>query len=210
MAQKSSRKQETVPFSTPWMTARYPKISKPDTEGQYADGKFKADGILEEDDIEGVRETLLAAAKQFFPKVPTDEVKLPLKEFFNGRKGETKTSAGWGLTFKSKYRPAVFDAKKKKLPEGAIVGAGSIFRVASQIAHYEKTETETTKNPDGTKTKETVTVYGLNLYLNDTQLKKFVADTAGGSGNAFDEVEGFEYEADEADTDSFDGDATDL
>lgn len=193
--QKSTKKSQAISYITPWLTARYPKISKPDTEGKFADGKFKTDGILEEADVEKARADLYAAGKKLWPNVPEDELRLPLKEFFDGRKDEEKTSAGWGLVLKSQYRPAVFDAKKKKLPDGVVIGGGTIFRVASAIFPWEKSEKQTIVE-NGKKRTETVTAYGVGLRLGDTQVKELVEFTGQGDGAAFDEVEGFEYEND--------------
>ena len=39
-------KTESIPFLTDWFIARYPKVCKADTKGQYADGKFKTDGVF--------------------------------------------------------------------------------------------------------------------------------------------------------------------
>ncbi len=98
MTAKSSKKSQTIPFVTGWLVGRYSHITKPDTEGKFADGKFKTDGILDNQDMaDAVREKLLEAAKTFWPDVPADELRLPLKMFMNGRKGEEQTEAGWGL-----------------------------------------------------------------------------------------------------------------
>lgn len=214
MPQKSAKKSQTIPFITPWFTARYPKISKPDTEGKFADGKFKTDGILDEADVEKVRETLMAAARKFWPDVAEDDLRLPLKEFFDGKKDEEKTSAGWGIVLKSQYKPAVFDAKKKKLPEGVVIGGGSVLRVASAIFPWDKTEKQTVVE-NGKKRVEQVTAYGIGLRLGDTQVKELVVFSGQGDGAAFDEVEGgFEYEGSGDDEgsafDGADGDATAL
>jgi hypothetical protein len=206
---KSAKKSESIAYVTPWFTARYPKISKPDTEGKFADGKFKTDGILDEDDIEAVRKALTAAGKQFFPSVDEDEIRLPLKEFFNGRKDEEKTSAGWGITLKSQYRPAVFDAKKKKLPEGSVIGGGSELRVASAIFPWSKAEKQTIIE-GGKKRTADVTAYGVGLRLGDVQVRKLCISSGQGDGAAFDEVEGFEFDGEGDEGSSQFDSATDL
>ncbi len=92
-----------------------------------------------------------------------------------------------------------------------MVGSGSVFRVASAIFPWSKTETETIVDAKTkTKTKQQVTAYGIGLRLGDTQVKELVENQGSGTGDAFDEVEGYEYEADAGDTNAFDGDATDL
>jgi hypothetical protein len=206
LSEKSAKKSESIPFLTPWFTARYPKISSPDIKGKYADNKFKTDGILDEGDIEKVRATLQAAAEKLHPGI--DDVQLPLKEFFSDK--EKTKSEGWGLVLKSQYKPAVFDAKRKHLPDGVKIGGGSVVRVASAIFPWEKTEKmQIVEN--GKKRTETVTAYGIGLRLGDVQVRELVERQGQGDGSAFDEVEGgFEYESDGSE--QFDGgdDATSL
>lgn len=210
MATKSAKKSEVVNYVTPFFAARYPKISKPDTEGKYADGKFKTDGLfLSDADYEAALAAAQAAAKKLWPNVPVGDVVLPIKEFFNKGEGDAKVSAGMGLTLKSKYRPAVFDARKKKLPENASIGGGSEIRVASAFFSWEKTAEETIVE-NGVKRKEKVTQYGISLRLGDTQVRVLSEGSGQGDGAAFEEVEGFEYDGESADTSSFDNDATKL
>jgi hypothetical protein len=203
-----AKKSEAIPFVTPWMTARFPKISKPDTQGKFADGKFKTDGIVDEDDLPGVEKALNAAAKSFWPDA--DDVSMPLKDFFKDK--EKKELAGRGLTLKSQYKPACFDTKKKKLPDGVQIGGGSEIRVASAIFPWSKTTKMKTKDAKGKVTTEDVTEFGIGLRLGDIQLRKLVVFAGAGDGAAFDEVEegGFEYDGEgDTATKSFD-DASDL
>lgn len=201
MTEKSAKKDETIGFNTPWLVARYPKISAPDLKGKFADGKYKTDSVfLVASDKDAVLAVLKDAAKQLLPGVPFENVNLPLKEFFDGKKDEQKKSAGWGLVFKSKFRPAVFDSKKNKLPESVKIGGGSVIRVASAIFSWEKPD-EVVIVENGVRRKEKTVEYGLSLRLGDVQVRKLVVGSAQGDGSAFDEVEdGFEYEggADEA------------
>ena len=45
----ADKKFKYVPFVTEVMTARYPKLSEPDTKGEYADGKYKTEATADED-----------------------------------------------------------------------------------------------------------------------------------------------------------------
>ncbi len=199
-------KQESIPFVTPWFTARFPKINKPDTKGKFADGKFKTDGTFASDeDLKAVEKALNDAAKHFWPK--EDGVTLPIKNFYASKEDkEAQKVEGRGITLKSKYKPACFDSKKKKLPGAVAIGGGSIIRVASAIFPWSKT----------TKFKgEEVTEYGISLRLGDVQVRKLVEFQAQGDGSAFEEdAEGFEYEGTEEAGSQFGngqfGDATDL
>jgi hypothetical protein len=213
MAKKSQKKSELVKFVSPFGTARFPKLNEPDTDGQYADNKFKTDIVFADADVEKVRAQLVAAAEQLLSDVPVEDRQLPLKEFFR-KKGDDKKgeSEGWGIRTKSTRRPALFDAKKQKLPNGVIVGGGSEIRVAGVLARYESTDKQTVIE-NGKKRTETVTVYGITLYLNEVQVRKLVVNTAG-TGADFDEVEGgFEYTNEGESESAFGGsgdDATDL
>lgn len=203
-------KQETIPFVTPWFTARFPKITAPDTKGKFADGKFKTDGVLEDADYAATEATLRAAAKKLWPDVDASEFVLPVKTFFaNAENKKAGKSEGRGIVLKSKYRPAVFDSKKKALPEGVKIGGGSVIRVASVIFGWSKAEKVKVKGADGKTTIEESVAYGVSLRLGDIQVRKLVESQGQGDGSAFDEDEGgFEYDG-EGDTKSFD-DTTDL
>jgi len=204
-------KSDSIPFVTPWFKARYPKISEPDTKGKFADGKFKTDAILEDTDYVAVEKTLNAAAKKLWPDA--DVVTMPLKTFYaNAEDKKAKKAEGRGLVLKSKYRSAVFDSKKKALPEGVKIGGGSIIRVASAIFPWSKAEKVKIKGADGKFTVEESVEYGISLRLGDVQVRKLVEFQAQGDGSAFDEDEGgFEYEGNADAGDQFDaGSATDL
>jgi hypothetical protein len=216
MAQKSKKKSELIAFNSPWVTARFPKLNKPDTDGPYADGKFKTDCILEYEDIAAVRAEMEAAAKKLLPNVALEDVNLPLKEFKRKKDKDSKekVSDGWGFRAKTQRRPAIFDAKRKRLPQGVVVGAGSILRIAGALKAYEKTSEMIVKQADGSKVKESITEYGLTLYLNKVQVKKLEQGTDWDSADGFDDVEdGFEYDGGDEGSDEFAGnadDATDL
>jgi DNA-directed RNA polymerase len=204
-------KNDSIPFVTPWFKARYPKISEPDTKGKFADGKFKSDGFLEDADYAAVEKALVSAGKKFWPEA--DVVSLPLKEFFaNAEDKKAKKAEGRGFTLKSKYRPAVFDSKKKALPKDVKIGGGSVIRVASAIFPWSKAEKMKIKGADGKMTIEETTAYGVSLRLGDIQVRSLVEHQAQGDGSAFDEDEGgFEYEGTADAGDQFDGNsATDL
>jgi DNA-directed RNA polymerase len=209
---KSAKKSQSIAFVTPWFVARYPKISKPDTKGKFADGKFKTDGVLTDEQYEEVEKAARAAGAKFWPDVPVEELALPLKDFYENKeareKGEVESR---GFTLKSQYKPAIFDSKKKKLPDGVVIGGGSVLRVASAFFPWSKT-TEQIVVEKGKRSKSQVTEYGVGMRLGDVQVKELVEFSGSGDGSAFDEVEdGFEYdgEGDSSRADQFD-DASDL
>lgn len=195
-------KHESIPFLTPWLTARFPKISKPDTKGQYADGKFKTDAVpLDDEGLKVLEKALKDAAKHFWPK--ESDVSLPIMDFYANKEDKAaKKVEARGIRLKSKYKPAVFDSKKKKLPDSVAIGGGSIIRIATAIFPWSK------------KTKfkgEEVEEFGISLRLGDVQVRKLVEFQAQGDGSAFDEdEEGFTYEGSGDEGSEQFGDATDL
>jgi Enterobacter phage Enc34, ssDNA-binding protein len=206
------KKIETIPYVTSWFRARWPKLSKPDTEGTYPDNKFKTDAILlSDEDYAAAEAAFQAAAKKLWPDV--ENVSLPLKPFYDNAedKKAKKNPIGRGFTLKSKKRPAVFDSRKKKLPDSVEIGPGSIIRVAAYIFPWSKTEKVRVKNADGTVTEESETAYGISLRLSDVQVRELVAPSSSGTGAAFDEDdEGFTYDGDDSESagDKFGTDAS--
>ena len=195
MAKKSAKKLETVKFAPPfWGVARFPKLNKPDTEGEYADGKFKTDIVYEDEgELESIRDEMKAAWKKLLPDMPYDEDRTPFKNFTRKKKDGDKVEIiddGYGIRAKSKNRPTVLDAKLQPVPASKIIGGGSVIRISGALAAYASTE----KVKENGKTKS-VEVQGLTLYLNGLQVKKLVSGRD--VSEDFEEEEGFEYEADE-------------
>jgi hypothetical protein len=186
-------KKDVVPYVLPFGIARYPKISQPDTNGKFADNKFKTDIAYDDATMDKIEADLRAIASDMWPDAEPASLYLPIKEVYKDK--EKKQPDGRVVTLKSKYRPAVFDAKKRKLPEGVKIGGGSEIRVASACIPFERKITALVNG----KTSQ-ITQYGITLRLGDTQVRKLVEYAGGGDGSAFDEVEGgFEYDG----TDSF-------
>ena len=195
-------KHDSIPFLTPWLVARFPKISKPDTKGQFADGKFKTDAVPQDEaDLAVIEKALKDAAAHFWPK--ETEVSLPVMDFFANKDDKAaKKVESRGIRLKSKYKPAVFDSKKKKLPDSVSIGGGSVIRIAAAIFPWSK------------KTKfkgQEVEEFGISLRLGDVQVRKLVEFQAQGDGSSFDEdAEGFTYEGSGDEGSEQFGDATDL
>jgi hypothetical protein len=124
----ADKKFKYVPFVTEVMTARYPKLSEPDTKGEYADGKYKTEATADEDYTERFQEEIQKVADAHF--AGKRNVHLPWKE--------TKEGA-IAFNFKSpKKKPQLSDAKGKALKEGTIIRGGSLLRIAGVIAAWEK------------------------------------------------------------------------
>jgi hypothetical protein len=112
-------KRETI--KTPVVTLVYPKITRPDTYGEYADGKFKTSFTIDDPaKAKAFKEKLTAMAKAALPSVK--KPKMPWK---------TDEDSG-EITFRStgsQYRPAVFDGKNNPIPESVGISGGTKARL---------------------------------------------------------------------------------
>jgi hypothetical protein len=158
-----------VKFTTPIGVARYPKISKPDTTGEYADNKYKTDVVFSDEDLKTVTKQITDFAKESYS---ADELKKivgsdgwPIKEAKDKETGEVTTF----VRFKSQRKPVIIDAKRNKIPDNVEVGGGSRVRVGGTLNAYKK---------GGNK--------GVNIYLNAVQVIEL---QQGFNINDFDEVE---------------------
>lgn len=124
----ADKKFKYVPFVTEVVVARYPKLSEPDTKGEYADGKYKTEATADEDYTERFQEQIQKVADANFPG--KRNIHLPWKE--------TKEGA-IAFNFKSpKKKPQLTDAKGKALKAGTIIRGGSLIRIAGVVAAWEK------------------------------------------------------------------------
>ena len=119
-----------IKFVSPFGTAQYPHISSPDTQGKYADNKFKTKLTMPLGDpeaqafiktIEDAATTLGKAAKSMHRPYVTDE------------DANTVT-----FTFKTTYAPGVFDGRNKPIPSSTRIGGGSVLRVMGNLVDFEK------------------------------------------------------------------------
>jgi hypothetical protein len=134
-----------------------------------------------EKSFEKMRAMIEAYAAKHLPDV--DEPKLPFKAEKDKDKKETGTLL---ITASSgeKYKPPMFDAKNKKLPEGLALGGGSRIKLDLSLNVYEMSATNS----------------GVNLYINAVQVLDFVEKGVGKS--QFEEADGFTF--DDKDAGSFD------
>lgn len=110
-------------IATPFGVAIYPHVTKPDTVGKFADGKYKLQ-------IEVSKEDLAKFKADFTAKVGTLQKghKLPWRE----KDGKLI------ITAKSKYAPLVLDTKKQplELEDGEYLSGGSVVRALVEIGTY--------------------------------------------------------------------------
>jgi DNA-directed RNA polymerase len=116
-----------VPFVTEVMTARNPKLSEPDTAGEYADGKYKTEATADPAYTETLQQAILAVAGAYFG---SENVHLPWKETKEG---------SIAFNFKSPTKkPELTDAKGNPIKAGVIIGSRSLIRLTGVIAAWEK------------------------------------------------------------------------
>lgn len=178
-----AKKEKGIRFVTPIGTAVYPKISRPDTSGKFADGKFKTD-IDFGDHTPALIKKVKDAAKEW--GTPDN---FPFREEMKKDESGKKVPTGRILfKFKSKFRPAVFDAKKNAVPEDVTIGGGTQLRIDATLFPYEEGKG------------------GVSLRLGPVQVIELVE--GGDSAANFDEVDGFEYDGEgdnaRSESDAFD------
>jgi len=157
---------ERETFKTGRVVLVYPKVSKPDTYGPKADGKFKtqfqyrtADGSYDAEKTAKVQGWLKSKAKELLPKTKTPKYPWKLDE---------ETSE---ITFRcaSKYRPLVVDSKNTKLPEDVLIGGGTEANLGLALNAF-----------DGR----------LSMYFNEAQILKLVEYQRKERSSSFEAVEG--------------------
>lgn len=124
-------------------TLAYSHINKPDTEGQYADGKYKGTLVLDGDyDLAQLHDGCMEVAKEAFgaklkkiaqPKMPdidgdtkVDKEGNPKEEFAGKRL----------ITAKSKKKPLTIDAKKQPLPSDIWPSFGDVVKMKVTLVPY--------------------------------------------------------------------------
>lgn len=200
MAQAPKKREALPMLISPSGVASFAHLSKPDTEGKYADGKYKVKlklakaGRPDQEKVDAFIEHLNELHATARGKKKTDS---PVHD------GDDKEYEGdhgyWLINFKSKYQPDMRDSKKNKLPKDVEVKGGDIIRVAFVALPYEEG-----KNA------------GISTQLQAVMLIEKRVGGAGNGGDAFEEEEeGYvadaadESEDDDAPAGDDDGDGAD-
>lgn len=156
MAKKKKQTPSKVTFLSPIGIAVHPKLTQPDTTGQYADGKYKTK-LRVSPDAKGLQEYvafLKKSAHELLPGYEEDELKYGFK---------IEDDGNYLFSFKSKFAPAIIDPKNnpinlRKLGPDFRIGGGSKLRIAGVLWPYEG------KDDDG-----------VSQQMNQVQLLKLVA-----------------------------------
>jgi hypothetical protein len=135
---KSPRIKATVgPF-----TFAYPHLTSPDTEGKYADNKYKVDGIAPptSEAMKKAKAVVASALKELgAPK----NAAIPLKQETakNDKTGKREPTGNLMFRTKSQYPPAIVDAKGNPIPEKVLkslkIGPGSEGLLQGYFQSYE-------------------------------------------------------------------------
>lgn len=171
---------QKVKFVSPFGTAQYPHISKPDTVGKFADNKFKTKLVMPAGDpgAQTFKQQIIAAAKEIHG-AKGDKMYMP---FVEDDDANTIT-----FIFKTQYEPTVFDGRNNAINLKKVrIGNGSTLRILGSFVEFEK---------------------GISAQFNQVQVKEL--NGAGSSGfDAIED--GYEYDAAEhADDDSSSSDDSD-
>lgn len=131
--------------------AHYTYLDKPDTEGQYADGKYKITVSFDASDpfVATLRAKIdQLAAEHWGDSIPR-KVNLLLKD-----EEDTPNEAFAGRVFfraKSAKQPAMVDAKNASLPESVRIFSGDLVRVGITLAVYDGAQKGVTAYLDAVK-----------------------------------------------------------
>lgn len=188
----------------------HPYLSKPDTEGQYADNKYKLSGVLDPKSpvAKQAEKTILEALKALGL---TNKAEHPLKkEMAKNDKGKKEATGKLKFSAKSQYAPAIVDASGKPIPAKSLkkmsIGSGSEGLIEGFFTPY--TRTEKIRDADGNV--EEVEITGISFTLTGVQLIKYVAAGAGGASFGAYEGGGFTYSGDDSADEDDDDDDTGL
>jgi len=120
----------------------YPHLTAPDSEGKYADNKYKVDGIAAptSEAMKRAKAVVADAMKQLgAPK----GAMLPLKQETakNEKSGKREPTGNLMFRAKSQYAPAIVDAQGKPIPDKVLknltIGAGSEGLLQGYFQEYE-------------------------------------------------------------------------
>lgn len=133
-----AKANKKLSFITGPMVLRFPKITKPDTKGEYADGKFKTDAIPTTDEgMADLQKKVMDFAVECFGDKKASKVaasdNYPMKS-----KTEKDGEEVEFLRTSTKSRPKVYDAKGKLVRGNINIGGGTIAKLSVTLSMWEK------------------------------------------------------------------------
>jgi hypothetical protein len=194
-------KAPRIPATVGPFVFAYPHLTSPDSEGKFADNKYKVDGICQPGSrgAKSAEAAVKDALKQL--GITPKGAEIPLKkETAKNEKGKREPTGSLMFRCKSQYAPGIADASGKPIPAKALktlkIGAGSEGLLQGYFSSY--TRTEKIKDADGNV--EEVETPGISFTLQGVQLIKLVKGGGAGEANfaAYDGG-GFSYEGGDED-----------
>lgn len=160
-------KRKYVNYTSPKGVASYPRLTSPDTKGEYADNKFKVDVEITKAEYLAEKKKLEAISKEHFGGAELCVTVLKKAD------KEKKLEERYFIRTKSDKMPAFWDASGKvkidpKKDKDFVVRGGSIIKVSGGLFSHKK---------------------GLSLGLNACQIIELAA-----AQNGFEAEEGYSYE----------------
>lgn len=164
---------DKVVHITPRGVAKWPWLRKQDTRFVKDDQVSKFKMSLDLDSASKETEDLIGIIQEFANSVKRGDGRMPW----------TEEDGVMRFKFASAYRPTLFDAKRRPMPDEVDIGSGSEVKVAFQMSDYK---------PSGIAKKG-----GVNLYLKAVQVLTYVPYTGPDAESlGFGEEEGFAPGAD--------------
>ena len=168
-----------IPATVGPFTFAYPHLTSPDSEGKFADNKYKVDGIDEPNSaaMKDARKKFVEACKAL-GVTPTEDlrpVKAEMVKDSSDPKGKKKKASGnYVFRAKSQYAPGISDASGKPVAANVLkklkIGAGSVGLIQGYFSNYEMKGEE-----------------GVSFTLEGIQL---ISVSAGGGSSHFEAYEG--------------------
>jgi len=176
--------QQPIEFTTPTGIAQYPWLSKPDTKFS-EEGVYKVNLILPKAEaiplLKQINGVFAENVDKEIKKAKGKDIKKANPPYFEELDDAGQPTGNVILKFKSRYKPAVFDAKGIPMVDSNIWG-GSEIKVNGSIAPY-----------------YTVLIgAGVSLRLGGVQVIQYVEGRSGGAEHfGFTEEVGYEHKAPE-------------
>ena len=130
--------EKLIQFTTPKGIAQYPWLSKPDTKFN-EEGVYKVDLIIPKADaiplLKQINEVFAENVDKQTKKAKGQDIQKAKPPYFEQLDDAGQPTGNVVLRFKSKYKPAVFDAKGIPMVDSSIWG-GSELKVNGSIAPY--------------------------------------------------------------------------
>ena len=123
---------------TPKCIASFPSVSKPDTESQFADGKYKCSFLIDKDDaaLKEMKKTVINLARQAWgADVDLTSLTLPFKDGDKREREEFKGKVY--LTAKSSRKPVAVGPDAQPLDDSQGIYGGNIVKGAINFGPYE-------------------------------------------------------------------------